>query len=658
MKKRLLAVLLSLCMVFGSTGPVYAAGAEGAQPALEAGWEAEAGAPEDDMEVIEAGVEESDAAAEAANVAAEEETAIESVELDESSSEVTEAEENAEIPVSEEEEQPSGDESEAVTAEGEIQDENEAPTSGEGEVETPGDEEPPVHHYTVLFDGNGAEGSMAALTDLEYGAAYILPANSFERAGYSYGGWNTASDGSGVSFADGSEIVSLTDEDQGVVTFYAQWKKASYAINYVLSGGTNHGENPAVYTYFKAVTLQAPTRKGYAFQGWYSDAGYTEKVTGISKETSGDMTFYAKWTANKYTVKFDGNGSTSGSMKAMTGRRYGKTFALTANAFKRKGYSFKGWNTKKDGSGKTYANKASVKNLTAKDGATVTLYAQWKKVKYTITYQLGGGKNSTSNPAAYYITTKTITLKNPTRSGYRFAGWYKDSAFKKKVTGIAKGSTGNKTFYAKWEVPVKSISLNKKSVSITTGKTYTLTAKIKPTNATIKTVTWKSSNPKVATVTAKGVVKAVAASGTCVITATTKDGKKTASCKVTVKKNRYYEGSLSDYDVYDEDYGGPGLQISSVTYDGTNMVLKAVVLNKSVFDADYFKWITITLYDDTGYKVVATHKFTNVGIHLDAYDKKYMTFTFPASAIKQKNCDLRLMKVMYMTYQYNYYYLY
>ena len=58
---------------------------------------------------------------------------------------------------------------------------------------------------------------------------------------------------------------------------------------------------------------------------------------------------------------------------------YDTAVKLTGNAFKRTGYQFNGWNTKADGTGTSYTNKEEVKNLAAKEGKTVTLYAQWKK---------------------------------------------------------------------------------------------------------------------------------------------------------------------------------------------------------------------------------------------------------------------------------------
>lgn len=72
-------------------------------------------------------------------------------------------------------------------------------------------------------------------------------------------------------------------------------------------------------------------------------------------------------------------------------------------------------------------------------------------MKYSIKYNLKGGKNNKKNPSYYYSTSKTIKLKNPTKKGYKFKGWYVDKKYKNKVTSIKKGSFGKKTLYAKWK---------------------------------------------------------------------------------------------------------------------------------------------------------------------------------------------------------------
>lgn len=234
----------------------------------------------------------------------------------------------------------------------------------------------------------------------------------------------------------------------------------TYTVKFDGNGASSGSmENQKItYASGKALSANKFKKKGYSFKGWNtkndgSGTTYADKADGskLTKTDGKTVTLYAQWTANKYTITFNGNGSTSGSTKKLSNCKYGKKYTLTKNGFKKKGYTFTGWNTKKDGSGKTYKNKAEVKNLSPKADGKVTLYAQWKKTKYTITYNLNKGKNNKNNPTSYNITTKTIKLKNPTRKGYTFKGWYSDKKCTKKVMQIKNGSTGNVTLYAKWK---------------------------------------------------------------------------------------------------------------------------------------------------------------------------------------------------------------
>lgn len=221
-------------------------------------------------------------------------------------------------------------------------------------------------------------------------------------------------------------------------------------ISYKLNGGTNHKSNLSQYNTGSNVTLYNPTRKGYTFGGWYTSSSFSgNKVTSIAG-ISRDYTLYAKWSPIKYKVKFNKNGlKLSGSFSSKT-YKYGSKYTLPKTSTKKKGYDLV-WNTKKKGKGTSYQAGTKVKNLTTSNGKTITLYAKWQKHKYKISYQLKGGKNSSKNPTGYYITSKTIKLKNPTRKGYKFMGWYSDKKYKNKVTQIKKGTTGNKTLYAKWK---------------------------------------------------------------------------------------------------------------------------------------------------------------------------------------------------------------
>lgn len=101
------------------------------------------------------------------------------------------------------------------------------------------------------------------------------------------------------------------------------------------------------------------------------------------------------------------------------------------------------------------------------DKITVRLYAIWtKNASYKITYKLNGGKNHASNPKTYTIESQ-IKLKNPTRSGYHFVGWYKDSKYKTKISTIKKGSKGSLTLYARW---TPQVSPSSKAAALTSVK--------------------------------------------------------------------------------------------------------------------------------------------------------------------------------------------
>lgn len=151
---------------------------------------------------------------------------------------------------------------------------------------------------------------------------------------------------------------------------------------------------------------------------------------------------HVKSVYNNYTVKFDGNGADGGSTNENK-CTYQTAFDLNANGFYKNNYIFTGWNTKANGTGTAYADKQNVNNLTtAKDG-TVTLYAQWFKNKYTLSFNADGGVLPTGGNIGLYgnLSTDrktgniTVTYNDPSfsimdndcpsREGYSFNGWYR-----------------------------------------------------------------------------------------------------------------------------------------------------------------------------------------------------------------------------------------
>ena len=240
--------------------------------------------------------------------------------------------------------------------------------------------------YTIKFNKNCSKalGSIPAMTKVGYSKEVTLyDASNLTRAGYELTGWNTRSNGKGYSYMPGDSVRSLVSKNKGTITLYAQWKAIEYSVNYELYGGTNNVKNPSVHTVAKAVALKTPTRAGYIFKGFYTNSDFTgKKVTSIPKKDM-EYTYYAKWVPITYKISFSANGKyaggkVSGKMKAMTKLKYDQEYSLTANAYTAKsGRSFAGWNTRPDGSGVSVDDMASVVNIAVKNGANVTLYAQW-----------------------------------------------------------------------------------------------------------------------------------------------------------------------------------------------------------------------------------------------------------------------------------------
>ena len=312
--------------------------------------------------------------------------------------------------------------------------------------------------FNVVYNANGGTGKMNKISNVTV-KTLKLSKNAYTRKGYTFAGWNTSKKGDGIAFSDEQSAFNEfpTVKNKGTVTLYAQWYTPTYNISYELNGGTNNSANPETYNVTKDVTLKNPTRTGYTFKGWYTDSSFKTKVTKVAKATGSDITLYAKWQANAFTVKFNANGG-KGKMASVKGTAP-ESLTLSKNTFTRAGYTFAGWNTDKKGNGTAYTDGDAIEMPNAKNGASITLYAQWYTPTYTISYELNGGENNNANPETYNVT-KDVILKNPTRQGYTFLGWYKDAAYKTKVTKVVKTTGSDITLYAKWQANAFKVSFN------------------------------------------------------------------------------------------------------------------------------------------------------------------------------------------------------
>ena len=198
----------------------------------------------------------------------------------------------------------------------------------------------------------------------------------------------------------------------------------------------NGEEANALYANSGNFTLPAPAKvTGYTFAGWFTTQADGEQVQDNATLTA-DLTLYAQWTANSYTVTFEANGG-EGSMNQQT-FTYDVAQALNQNTFTRTGYSFTGWNTQADGNGSTYGDKAEVLNLTTETNGSITLYAQWSINSYTIRFVNADGTVLQSSEVEYGQTPayngETPTKESTAEFDYAFAGWDPEIAI---VTGDA-----------------------------------------------------------------------------------------------------------------------------------------------------------------------------------------------------------------------------
>lgn len=237
------------------------------------------------------------------------------------------------------------------------------------------------------------------------------------------------------------------------VTVSAEFEPINYKVHFDKNGGTGTmADEPFTYGTAKALTENSFTRTGYTFAGWNTEANGTgtayadkESVNNLTTTDDATVTLYAQWTLDTYTIIYDLDGGTNNAANPASYDVNTATIILADPT--KTGYTFGGWydNSSFTGTAVTTIDNGSAGNK--------TLYAKWTLDTYTITYNLDGGTNNIANPESYNVNTKTITLADPTKTGYTFGGWYDNSSFTgTDVTTIAKGSTGDRTLFAKWTI--------------------------------------------------------------------------------------------------------------------------------------------------------------------------------------------------------------
>ena len=350
--------------------------------------------------------------------------------------------------------------------------------------------------YTVKFDLN-YEGSTGNPSNIKvtYDSVYgILPVPT--RNGYTFDGWFTEQEGGTQITAN--DVVKITADQ----TLFAHWTAIEYKIVYYTGSGTNHPDNKSVYTIESEFKFEDPTApEGYTFVCWLNAAN-NEKISGITEGRTGDLTLIARYSPITYTVTFDKNG---GDGETTTqGFTYGVAQNLSANAFTRTGYTFKGWALQAGATEVKYEDGVSVINLTTENDGKVTLYAVWTANSYTVHFDANGGEGAMDDMSFTYDEEKNLNPNAFTRTDYTFKGWARnpnateaDFADCEGVINLTSRNGATVTLYAVWEANPVSVTfelgdgLEKTygDAAATFGQSYRFTLKAKDGYSLPATVT-------------------------------------------------------------------------------------------------------------------------------------------------------------------------
>ena len=321
------------------------------------------------------------------------------------------------------------------------------------------------HTYTV-YDNIG--GSTNATNVYKYVGSTM--SNPYSRTGYTLLGYGTTANPAATDIIPQPVATNLVNRN-GTMKLYCQWEANPYTVHYDINAAgkvatvSTMADSSHVYDTAQNLSKNILDVAGYTFTGWNTNAAGTgtsyedeETVNNLTATKNGKVNLYAQWDVNHYEVEYvlnapEGCTVIAGEPMENTAHTYDVASNLTENAYDIEYYQFMGWSKSPDGyatgNSTVYANKASVKNLTTKDGDVVKLYAQWKYMWNLDTESKEGSVvASFENPGTGGVETPnkskaTLTLHWET---FKYTGkpqspYFTDQAVEnfESVTGVAVG---------------------------------------------------------------------------------------------------------------------------------------------------------------------------------------------------------------------------
>jgi len=311
---------------------------------------------------------------------------------------------------------------------------------------------------TVSFYGNGGTVSVSEKKVVFTEPYGTLPTAA--REGYTQTGWFTQSSG-------GEEVTAETPvTNPWSHTLYAQWRGNEYTVTFDPTGGEVEPASMTVVYAERYGAMPVPTKYGYTFYGWYTEAeGGSSRDERSTVKTASDHTLYAHWDAAPHTVTFDPAGGTVSPETATVYYGYGYRSLPTPQ---RPGYAFDGWFTEPDG-----GERVTYETVVTK-AEDETLYARWTETPYTVSFDPRGG---TVTPASKEVRYGEAygELPVPTRTGGIFLGWFTETGGGgTRIEAESVVATGqNHTLYASWElIPSVVIAFNPGAGSLPSANDY------------------------------------------------------------------------------------------------------------------------------------------------------------------------------------------
>ena len=250
-----------------------------------------------------------------------------------------------------------------------------------------------INTYSVSYNANGGTGETVK-QDVDYDDIFKLQNNNFTKEGYNFDSWNTKADGNGNKYLALAEVSKLTKDNNGEIILYAIWTPISYTVIFNNNGGTGEmADLELTYTQNVKLTKNIFTKEGHTFKGWstksaantpdFVDEDYVMNLTNVDNS---EITFYAIWEINEYSVKFISEEKTISTLTV----EYGTTFGeLDEPTVTKVGHSYT-WKINDAAVSNDYQIKSDVEIIAAfvKNTYTVSFVVDNKPV-YTVTREYG-----------------------------------------------------------------------------------------------------------------------------------------------------------------------------------------------------------------------------------------------------------------------------